>query len=228
MVEMLAELIAKPETDLVSALEDRIKFAGKFYDLRLEKTVLALADHHYVFDNFYTQLTFLDEMWVLANLSWKIGRQDIYLDVVGMLGKYDPYQSKNSLIKGLAYYDAVERSTSLLELETVVDSAKFYLGKDELAKRFKGILGELSAKKRVYLGKLERHRKKITAEIEVLAGKADLLVKDWELSQAASLYERAEELAEYQLGNKELAVELRKRFRSVSEELVVEEKKNSF
>jgi hypothetical protein len=156
---MISELVKRPETDILSALEEKCRESSLIEDFdedpRVENALLCLLQGEIDFSQGFAgqlkRVEYLDDQWVASYLLWRTGRYDMCRGIrSGMLSLYDPFKSNNPVVKVLAYCENLEESLSLSELDWTVESMRHYLGlsDDPLVRRCYPVLEHVAEMKR--------------------------------------------------------------------------------
>ena len=224
---MLLELVSRPETDIIAALEGKYaksRLLPRFEeDPRVNAALISLAGKEHrlepCLENLYDQLTFLDNAWMMTYLM-RIKGHIIAAEQIrnNLHACYDPFKSYNSVAKGFAYCEAIDNAAKSVELEQVVERMGSDIGKseNEILQRMYPLLTEYAHNQISYFSRIEKYAKEMINRICKLVSRGDKLVRQQEFSEAAEQYDLAAEIAEYQLRRPELAKTIHSRISNIS------------
>jgi hypothetical protein len=224
VLRVILELISSPETDIVSALELKCwdGLLGKFeQDARVHNALNVLTKSSYEIKA-RTAASFLDDAWIASYLMKAVGRkQEADEARCNLLDHYDPFQSYNPVVRGLAYCEAIEEAYSVDQLLRTVNCMDKDI-KDSQGPILQTMYCFLTKIAEVRLPYLQRsdYAVRILNQINSLITEGDDLARMWQLTEASDKYDRAAELAEYHLENYDLAQKIKSRLKDLEPELV--------
>ncbi|MFC1741638.1 hypothetical protein ACFL3V_03830 [Nanoarchaeota archaeon] len=231
---MIYELIENPETDIISALEqkcDTSSLVARFYeDPRVHKALHVLENTEYDLElgmhNLYNQLCFHDDTWMRTFLLKQVGKNkeaDGYRK--DFLKGYDPFKAYNPVVKGFAYCEQIDAAETARQLEVLIDCMDFdFEGSDDQhIGRMHPYLKTIAGTRLRFLERKEAYEFDIFCRVSDLVQEGDALAKDWQLQAASERYEKAGELAEYRLRRPELVKWISGRMEEIADNYLLRE-----